>query len=128
MKQDLTKPYTIFLIDALGAVLSLIFLLVIYFNEQVFGMPQSVVQTFYWIALGLAVYSTLAYFSRSKAWRFSLRLLALLNFGYGLLTLIFVIREWSQLTPLGVGYFGAELLVILTLSAYEIRLAGRESS
>jgi hypothetical protein len=76
----------------------------------------------------LAVYSTLAYFSRSKAWRFSLRLLALLNFGYGLLTLIFVIREWSQLTLLGVGYFGAELLVILTLSAYEIRLAGRESS
>jgi hypothetical protein len=127
MKQALAKPHTIFLIDALGAVLSLIFLLVIYFNEPVFGMPQSVVQTFYWIALGLAVYSTLAYFSRSKAWRFSLRLLAILNFGYGLLTLVFVIREFSQLTWLGIGYFSAELTVILILATYEFRLASRAS-
>lgn len=127
MTQSSTKSQPIFLIDSLGAGVSVSFLLILYRYEELIGMPSNLILFFTLLASGLSVFSASLYLSQPLNWPFYLRLLALLNTSYGLITLAFVIREWSQLTPLGVGYFGAELLVILILSAYELRLAGRKS-
>lgn len=103
----------VFLMDGLGALLSAAFLggVLPSFQIQV-GMPLGVL---YWLALLavlLALYSLTCLALADCANPRWLRLLSRFNLAYCLLTLSLMGVYSGQLTPLGFGYFLAELVVV----------------
>ena len=114
------KPQTWFKIDAAGALLSFIMLmLVLPACSTWIGMPTPVLKVLAWIALALFVYSaSCALWIRSE-WRSFLRNISVANFCYVLLTLVFVVQNFSQLTLLGLAYFAGEMAIITLLAWLE---------
>ncbi len=112
------------LVDAIGALVSaslLLFLLVPY--QNFFGMPEHIVRVLAYIALGFATYSFLSFlFSRENAHKF-LRLIALLNTLYCLLTGSLVIYHTNELTSWGILYFIGEIILIIFLVQKELQIS-----
>lgn len=113
----------IFLLDALGAFVSIIFLSFLYSFDDFFGMPKSVIRIFLGIATGFFVYSTTAYIIKPTKWQFYLKIIASLNISYCLFTFYHILQNLDTLTLYGHTYFSAEILVILILSTYELKNA-----
>lgn len=116
------KRKRVFLIDALGAVFSVICLLTIYHFQELFGMPKQILSTFASIALMLSVYSFTCYFLNQAKWRHSLFLIYFLNIGYCIYTIYEVCKNSVTITNLGFLYFILEVLIILLLATYELKL------
>lgn len=115
----------IFLYDALGATVSIIGLLLIYYYEEFFGMPKRIVSMFTYIAFMMATYSFVCYFMSPKNWKRHLKRISVINILYCLLT-IYLLNEYSnQITTLGFLYFTGEILIVLFLSFYEIRISNK---
>ncbi len=116
----LTK--NIFLLDGLGALLSAFSLGVLLTTFQsIFGMPLPVLYGLSLVAGLFAVYSLGCHFFSPHNWRPFLRSIAVANVLYACLSLGMVVCFYDELTAWGVGYFGAELLVLLALVALELR-------
>ncbi|MCC7466219.1 MAG: hypothetical protein IT261_08125 [Saprospiraceae bacterium] len=113
----------IVLVDAIGAIVSAISLLIPYLFEEVFGMPKSTVTMFMAIAIAYSVYSSTVYFSNTEKWKFYLTIIALLNIGYCLFTGYHIFKNLNTITIFGHVYFSVEILIILTLSVFELRLS-----
>ncbi len=118
----------IFLLDAVGAFVSIIFLSLLYSFDDFFGMPKSVIQIFLGIATAFFVYSTTIYFIKPINWQFYLKVIATLNICYCLFTLYHLHQNLDTLTLYGHTYFIAEILVILILSTYELKNARKTTT
>lgn len=115
----------LFLIDALGAVLTAVMLGVLLpALEPHFGMPRRVLVPLSAVALGFAVYSATCHRRAARA-RWML-VIATANALYCLGTLSLVLHFRASLTWLGVAYFLGEAVVILSLVVVEMRVALRE--
>ena len=119
-------PSKVFVIDGLGAVLSALFLGIALPAFDV-GVPREQLYLLAGVALLLALNGGLA-------WRFAgergpgwLRLTACLNLGYTLLTGGLLSLHASAMTGLGLLYFGGEIVIILCLAAWELRVASAAS-
>jgi hypothetical protein len=123
-----TKGYKLFLIDATGAVFSVLFLSLLYSSDEFFGMPKSVIKIFILIATTFFVYSSTTYFVRPANWKFYLKIMATLNISYCLFTGYQILQNLDNLTLYGYIYFVAEILVILILSTYEINNVRRTTT
>jgi hypothetical protein len=117
------KEKQIFLIDALGAVFSVFCLLVLYSFEESFGMPKSVVSIFITMAVVFSVYSLTCYLVKPKFWKRYLAIIAILNISYCLFTIYQLVQHVNTITFPGYVYFSAELVVILIVSFYELKLS-----
>jgi hypothetical protein len=116
----------LFLIDGIGAVVTaslLAFLLVPY--ESTFGMPSRVLYVLAAIAAGFAVYSFACYLKQPSNWPPFLRIIAIANLSYCVLTLILLFVYRSQITIIGVAYFAGEILIVSALALYELITARR---
>jgi hypothetical protein len=113
----------IFLLDAIGAVSSVLFLSILYFFHEFFGMPQNVLRDFIFIALALASFSFTVYFAGPVNWQPYLMVIAFLNIGYCFYTIYGLVQYAHSVTLYGHLYFVGEVLVVLGLAAYELRLA-----
>ncbi|MCC5921991.1 MAG: hypothetical protein LAT68_16215 [Cyclobacteriaceae bacterium] len=116
----------IFLLDAIGALASIVFLSLLYSFDAFFGMPKSVIKIFLGIATAFFVYSTATYFIKPINWQFYLKIIATLNVCYCLLTIYHILQNIETLTVYGHTYFTAEILVILILSTYELKKARKK--
>lgn len=117
------EPTVIFLLDGIGALVTAVLLLFILTQfEPLFGMPQRVLYLLALIAFVYSIYSFSCYFVVSN-WYPYLKLIALANLIYCLLTLGFILFHYRRLTWLGGAYFVTELLIILRLAALEWKLA-----
>jgi hypothetical protein len=116
------KRQKIFLFDAAGAAVSVLLLMCLYSFEKYFGMPRIVLQIFISIALVLFILSTTIYFINPLNWKFLLIFIALLNLAYCLFTIYFVFQSVQTITLFGKIYFICEVLAILMLSIFEIKL------
>jgi hypothetical protein len=116
------KPKTVFLIDALGATLTTIFLIagLKTFNEY-FGMPQETLTILSILALVLAIYSFFCFAFIDNNAQKLLRPIIVANFTYCILTLGFVVYFYNKLTIFGLTYFVAEILVICGLVYIELK-------
>jgi hypothetical protein len=125
MKSVLPKlnSLKIFIIDASGAFLSAILLYLIYLFDHYFGMPKSIVVIFISIALTLFLYSTAVYIFSPQKWKTYLKALAGVNICYCLFTIFHVLLYFEKLTIYGKLYFIGEVLVIIILSCYELKIA-----
>jgi peptidoglycan/LPS O-acetylase OafA/YrhL len=115
------KP-KIFLLDGLGALISIIFLGVLYFYENFFGMPKEIVKIFIVIALCLMTFSLSVYLFNPKNWRSLLKVVITLNLSYCLYTLYHVFQNRKELTIYGLLYFMGEILVIILICWLEVRV------
>lgn len=108
-----SNPKRIFLIDALGACLTAFLLFAVLARfETHFGMPRKVLYGLSLMACVLAILSFSCYFFSSQNWKSYLKIIAIANFVYCCMTMGLVLFYWQQMTFLGLGYFGGEVLVI----------------
>ena len=118
------QPTTIFLIDGMGALVSAVLLgLVLTRLETFFGLPKNVLYVLAGIALLLAVYSLSNAFMQQINPSRRLKLIAVANLLYCLLTVVLLFIFYPQLTIFDVYYFMGELLIILSLASLEMKAA-----
>ena len=118
----------IFLLDAVGAFVSIIFLFFLYSFDDFFGMPKSVIKIFLGIATVFFVYSMTTYFIKPTNWQFYLKIIAALNICYCLFIFYHILQNLDTLTLYGFTYFIAEILVILILTTYELKNARKTTT
>jgi hypothetical protein len=120
------KGQKIFLLDAAGAVVSVLFLSLLYSFNEFFGVPQSLLRVFIFIALALASYSFTVYFVGPANWQLYLTIIGILNLTYCFYTVYGLVQYAHSVTLYGHLYFVGEVLVVLGLAAYELRLARKK--
>lgn len=114
----------LFLIDCLGALLTAFLSgIVLVQLETLFGMPRKVLYVLAVIALIYAAYSACCWFFATANLRFFLRIIAIANGVFCLLTVALLIVYRERLTGFGLAYFVAEICVILGLIYVEWRNA-----
>lgn len=123
MNTSLLKGQKIFLVDAIGAFASILSLLIPYSFEEFFGMPKSTVTIFICIAVVCSIYSTTVYLTKKENWKPYLTIIALFNISYCIFTAYHVFKNLNTITLYGHLYFVGEILIILTLSVFELRLS-----
>ena len=104
------KPKTLFLIDSLGAILTVFILFVIMrqLNEYI-GMPIIVLTYLSIIAICFCIYSTACFLFLKERWTPFIRLIGVANY--------------SLLTIAGIIYFLIEIVIICGLSYVELNVA-----
>lgn len=113
-------PRRVFLIDALGALLtalSLSFVLVPL--ETYFGMPDSSLYLLSAIAFCLFIYSLSCYKFVKSHFKPFLATLVVINSLYCFISIGFVLKAYTLLTSLGKAYFLLEIIIIATLIRVE---------
>lgn len=111
------NPKKIFLIDALGALITCVLLLVIQTKLKFyFGMPVKTLTILSVIAFVLFWYSTACFTLFQKInWKRNLKRIAYANLIYCGLILFLLIYHYSLLTPFDWIYFLGEIAVIVSL-------------
>lgn len=90
-----------------------------------FGMPPKLLSILSILACIFAVYSMSCYFLIGKNWRTYLKIIAVANLMYCLLTAILVMLLYQQITILGIIYFIGEILIILGLVYVELSVSSK---
>lgn len=122
MNISIFKGRNIFLVDAIGAVVSALSLLIPFSFVELFGMPKSIVSIFISIAIVYSIYSTIVYLTNPSKWKMYLIIIAILNISYCLFTVYHIFNNLNTITLLGYLYFAGEILIVLTLSIFELKL------
>lgn len=116
------------LIDGIGALVSALFLgVVLVILQPHIGMPVETLHLLAILAVIFAIYSFGSYFLLKGKWSYYLKIIALVNLSYCLLTLGLVIKHFQVLTALGLAYFGIEILIILILVRLELASANSKT-
>jgi hypothetical protein len=120
------NPRQLFLLDALGALLTAVLLGLVLTNlETIFGMPPEVLYNLSFVALGFFIYSLTCFLLKIKNWQPFLRFIAILNLLYCCLTAVLVIQLNSKLTVLGILYFVIEIIIVVVLAIIELKYAAK---
>lgn len=119
------KRQNIFMVDGLGAILSTVCLGLLTHFEKTFGMPKNNLYVFIIISFLFSIYSFTCYFLAISNWRICLKIIAGLNLLYCLITAFSVIKNINSLTTIGYIYFILELIIVVILAFYEIKLSKR---
>ena len=124
-KVDLqTNPYTLFLIDGIGAVVSAFMLGIILPKlEHFIGMPAEILHYLAIAAALFAVYSLTCYMVRPARWTIFLRIIGMLNLTYCAVSIALVFYYFPQLTMLGLTYFIVEKIILFSLAMIELKMS-----
>lgn len=119
-----SNPKQFFLLDAMGACLTVLFLTGILIPfQQLFGMPLPVLKILALVGILLAFFSFGCFFFAKRSTARYLKAIATSNILYCCLTTFFIVYHFENLTILGLAYFLAEKALILTLAYLEMRSA-----
>ncbi|NMR33184.1 hypothetical protein HIO71_03060 [Chryseobacterium aquaticum] len=117
-------PIMIFVVDAIGALLSFLFLFMVAKKFSFyFGISEAVWVKLSLIALLMAFYSSLCSLGIKHRWILFLISISVINIAYCALTIGILIYYWSELKALGITYLSAEIVVILLLAFFELSSA-----
>lgn len=117
-----SNPKQLFLLDALGACLTVLFLTGILIPfQQLFGMPLLVLEVLALVGILLAFFSFTCFFFVKRNLSICLKAIASSNILYCCLTTFFIVYHFEKLTILGLVYFFTEKAFILTLAYLEMR-------
>jgi len=118
----------LFLIDAIGALISIFFLgFVLVYLEEKIGMPKNVLYLLASLPVFFAIYSFSCYFFLKNNWSRFLKGIALMNLLYCFLTIGILFYYDHNLTVLGWTYFIVELIILLVLIAIEFKTSRKNS-
>jgi hypothetical protein len=118
------NPKKIFLIDALGALMTCVLLIIIQTKLKLyFGMPIKTLTILSILAFALFWYSTACFTLFQKInWKQHLKRIARANSIYCGLTFVLLVYNYKIITPLDWIYFLGEIAVVLSLVYLELSL------
>ena len=120
IKQFPKHPKNLFLLDGVGALLSAFLLGVVLVRfESVFGIPPKSLYILAAIPCFFAFYDLICYLYLKSNHGTYLRILAIFNLGYCLLSLSLAFQHRNQLLPLGWSYLVLEIVLICYLVKME---------
>ena len=125
----MVPPKKIFLIDGAGALLTAITLVFTpVLLPGIFGVPPAQTLLLGSIAVCFAVYSLYNYvrFNPTR-WKLLLRIIALANLAYCLLSLVVILYFYKQVTVIGWIYFTGEITIIIALFLWEMKILNRNN-
>jgi O-antigen/teichoic acid export membrane protein len=110
----------LFLFDGLGALITTLLLwLLVAPLESFFGMPSQIVEFLALIAACFAIYSFSCSLLIRRDWKPFLKVIALANLGYCLLTFSLLIYYREEVLLWGWIYFLGEIIIVISLGIYE---------
>ncbi len=116
------KKY-IFLIDAVGALISGILLFFVIGNlESVFGMPTIIAKKLAILPFLFCIFSLSCHLIRPKSGIY-LRIISVLNLIYCLISIVLVVYFFDEIKPLGFTYFISEKLIVIPLAVWEWKVS-----
>lgn len=120
------NPKKLFLIDGIGAILSAFLLgIVLVKLERFFEIPASTLYLLAVLPICFALYDGYCYRKGNDKIAQSLKTIAVMNLLYCCLSFGFMVYHFEILTNLGCVYLLIEILIVLLLSALEIKVANR---
>ncbi|ADR22011.1 hypothetical protein MATR_03550 [Marivirga tractuosa] len=123
ISKKLIPPRKIFIIDAIGALLTATTLAVFVKFQEFIGMPTEILMALSLLAVVFFVYSLGCHLFLKAPKSTFLRVIAFGNLFYTILTSILVFIFFSQLELLGRLYFIAEAIVLIFLVITEFSIA-----
>ena len=118
------SPKKLFLFDAIGALISSVMLgIILAYIQPLVGMPKSILYLLAGIAFVFFIYSSFCFLFIKKNIKSFLIGIALANFGYCILSLIFMYNNFDLLTTLGITYFVLEKVIVIALASVEFKTA-----
>ena len=122
IQQFIAKPKNIFLIDAVGALLTftLLFLVLRTFNS-LFGLSKTSFEYLSLLAFIFFLYSITCFFLAKNNWKLYLKIICTANTLYCILIFGILIGNYENISMLGVAYFLGEIAVIAGLVFFEIK-------
>lgn len=115
------------LLDSIGAILSALFLVVIKEFEPIFGITCEIIVLLLPFPLLFSIYSFVAYFYSKNQWPLFLKGIAVGNLIYCFVTLYSIIVFFKKLTALGISYFLIEIIIIVSLAIYELKISSHNT-
>ena len=113
----------IFLLDAIGALISAISLgIILPLLQSHIGLDKDLLYILAGIAILFACCSLCSHYLKPIKWRLFLRIIIIANISYGLLTLSLVLYKYQTVGPIGKLYFILELIVLTLIISLEIRV------
>lgn len=114
---------TFFMIDGIGAIISAVMLgtVLVKFQNYI-GMPVNSLYSLAFIPVLFFAYDLVFLFAPFRK-TVHLRIIAIANLLYVMLSLTLVIFHFGQLTALGLTYFIGEILIVVFLARWELRSA-----
>lgn len=110
--------------DGLGAILSAVLLaLVLPLFVDLLGMPIETLFILSILPVGYAIYSLLCYLMDPFQWKFYLSVIAIANFLYCLVTMVYLVLNLEQTTIFGELYFVLEMIVVASLATFELKIS-----
>lgn len=124
IKQFLSEPKKLFLLDSIGALTTafLLYIVLRNFNEYI-GMPERILTYLSVIAICFCIYSTVCFFVIKANWTPFIKIISIANLLYCVLTISLVIFYAPQLTAIGLAYFLGEIAIIFGLVYIELNVA-----
>ncbi len=123
------NPRKLFLADGLGAILSAFLLGVVLVElENWFGIPQSTLYFLAFLPCLFAAYDFYCYLKPPKKLGFFLKVIAIINLLYCILSISLAFYHHQKLTYLGWGYIVIEIMIVLILVYIEWKTANRLNS
>lgn len=119
-----SNPRKLFLLDGLGALLSIFLLgIVLVQLETFFGVPRSTLYFLAFLPCLFALYDLYCHQKVKENLGFHLKVIASLNILYCFISIGLACFHYQQLTLLAWAYFIIEIILVLTIAALEIRVA-----
>jgi hypothetical protein len=117
------NPRKLFLIDGLGALLS-VFLLgfILVKFEHIFGMPQKELYFLAAIPFIFAIYDFICYWKIKDNWQPFLKTIAIANLIYCCVSIGVIFYSHERLTNLGFIYFLLEFIIVIILVGVELKI------
>lgn len=114
----------VFLLDAIGALVSAVILLVVVANLQyVFGLSYYTIYLLAAIAGVYFVYSISCYLLLHKNHVAFLKAISVLNLLYSALILVLLYQHYQQLTSIGIYYMIGDATLVFSIAAMEYKRA-----
>ncbi len=123
IKKIIAAPRLIFLIDTIGAALSMLYsFLIACFFQNYFGLSVSWWLLLSGFAMGILVYSAFCFFTVPKNKITRLSIIITNNILYELLSIGLLIFKYNSLTLLGLCYLMIELLILSLIILLELKV------
>ncbi|MBA4259980.1 MAG: hypothetical protein C0446_12510 [Chitinophaga sp.] len=118
------NPKAIFLFDSIGAFISAICLLIIsrYYSDY-FGINHSTFQLLAILPIVFCIYSACCFLFVKRSYKPFILIIAIANFLYCLITLVFISYFFTAISILGLSYFILEIIVIAYIVYLEFTVA-----
>jgi hypothetical protein len=116
------KPKTLFLIDAVGAMLSAFMLgVVLAAFENEIGMLNGTLYKLSILAVLFSIYSWICYLRMPVNWQLFMKIIGIVNLVYCGLTVFLCLVHFQEITFLGLMYFPLEVLILVFLALLELK-------